>query len=62
MDNQKYRITYKIGDKIKFVIVESKNIRKIVENVDMGYQRFVYINDDLMLNPDIILKIENQSE
>lgn len=38
MEKQKYKITYKIGDDIKDVIVEAKCIEKILDNVSLTKQ------------------------
>lgn len=58
MEKQKYKITYKIGDNIKDVIVESVCIENIINNTTYGDIYFIYINDDMVINPRYIIKIE----
>lgn len=58
MEKQKYKITYKIGDDIKDVIVEAECIEKILGNISLKNLQFMYINDDMVINPMYIIKIE----
>lgn len=58
MEKQKYKITYKIGDDIKDVIVESVCIENIINNTTYGDIHFIYINGNMVINPRYIIKIE----
>lgn len=53
-----YKITYKVGNSIKDAIVEAPCIEKIISNTTGGEYPFLYVDDETIINPRYIIKIE----